>query len=122
MYRFSIDKILAEKVFTLNLMLSLCIDEVCNDIDVLNNMKIPIPSCNTNFTSITLPGDGTIKSFVEHLGGDIGDSAISAVLELLGLSVIINLFVGVWGCLWVVGGVGCVEGGCRCVGRFKLIL
>ena len=34
-----------------------------------------------------LPGDGTLVGFLEHLGSEIGDSAIELVLQKFGINV-----------------------------------
>ena len=86
-FRYSINKLDEEDVFSITLTLNLCIDEACEDISIFKDLKVPIPGCNTDFTSLVLPGDGSIEGFVQYLGGEVGDAAVTVVLERLGLSV-----------------------------------
>ena len=69
------------------LSIGLCIDDTCTTTPVLDHVWVPIPLCNTNATSFTLPGDGTVDGFIRELGGRIGNAAIDLVLEKFGLSV-----------------------------------
>ena len=87
MSRYSIDKTTALKVFKVDLSLNLCIDGICNDIPVLKAVHLPIPVCNINPVTYQLPGNGTLKGFLDHLNGDIGDSAIELVLQNFQISV-----------------------------------
>ncbi|XP_022102001.1 uncharacterized protein LOC110985344 [Acanthaster planci] len=87
---FTIDKLTARKVFSVTLNLMLCIDDTCTTTPVLDRVWVPIPLCNTNATSFTLPGDGTVEGFIRELGGRIGNSAIDLVLEKFGLSEYLN--------------------------------
>ena len=86
-HSYSIDKLTANKVFSVTLNVVLCIDDTCKTTPVLDNVWVPIPICNTNATSFTLPGDGTVAGFIRELGGSIGNSAIDLVLEKFGLDV-----------------------------------
>ncbi|XP_038050728.1 uncharacterized protein LOC119723897 [Patiria miniata] len=83
---YSIDKLTAQKVFSVTLNVMLCIDDTCTMTPVLDHVWVPIPLCNINATSFTLPGDGTVGGFIRDLGGRIGNSAIDLVLEKFGLS------------------------------------
>ena len=74
-------------MFQITLTIELCIDDNCESIPVLNDLNVPIPFCNTDFTNFQLPGDGTIAGFVQHLAGDIGDAGINLVIQKLGISV-----------------------------------
>ncbi|XP_038062441.1 uncharacterized protein LOC119732930 [Patiria miniata] len=86
MLSYSIEKLTAKKVFSVTLSLTLCIDDTCTMNLILDHVWVPIPLCNTNATSFTLPGDGTVEGFIRELGGRIGNSAIDLVLEKFGLS------------------------------------
>ncbi|XP_038050876.1 uncharacterized protein LOC119724026 [Patiria miniata] len=86
MLRYSVEKLSAQKVFSVTLNLMLCIDDTCTMTPVLDHVWVPIPLCNINATSFTLPGDGTVEGFIRELGGRIGNSAIDLVLEKFGLS------------------------------------
>ena len=86
-FSYSIDKLGDEKVFSLSLSMTICIDKTCDEEPLLQNFKVPIPLCNTNFTSFRLPGDGTIQGFVKELGGKVASSAVDVVINRLGLSV-----------------------------------
>ena len=85
--RYSINKLDEEDVFSITLTLNLCIDEACEDIPIFKDLKVPIPGCNTDFASFVLHGDGSLRGFVQYLGGQIGGAAVTLVLERLGLSV-----------------------------------
>ncbi|XP_022103294.1 uncharacterized protein LOC110986022 [Acanthaster planci] len=84
--KYSIDKLTAKEVFSVTLNIVLCIDDTCTSTAVLDHVWVPIPLCNTNVSSFTLPGDGTVEGFIQELGGRIGNSAIDLVLEKFGLS------------------------------------
>ena len=84
-FRYSIAKL--TDVFRLTLDMSLCLDDACHEIGVFNELDIPIPFCNTNFSSFQLPGDGTILGFAEYLGEKVGDAAVNMIIERLGLDV-----------------------------------
>ena len=58
---------------------------MCTDFSVLKGINLPNPPCN--LLTYDLPGDGTLAGFLEHLGGEIGDSAIELVLQKFGISV-----------------------------------
>ena len=83
-FRFSINKLDAEKEFALNLAFLLDVEGLSTDLNILNDTRIPIPVCNTEFT---LPGDGTIKGFIRAVGKNAAQSAVDVVLEQLGLKV-----------------------------------
>ena len=72
--------------------MNLCIDHTCKDVTVVNDLKIPVPSCKSNFTMNDLPGYGSITGLREHLGTHIGDSAIHVVKEHLGITVSASCF------------------------------
>ena len=87
-HRFSIDKLDDINTFSIDLDIDLCIDSSCEAVSVFDNLQVPIPVCNTDFSSLVLPGvDGSIQGFVQELGQSIGDTAINAVIEKLGLAV-----------------------------------
>ena len=71
----------------LNFATTLCIDNTCEELVILNDVKIPTPLCYSDLTNVVLPGDGSIHGFVHHLNGNIGSSAVNVVLEKLGLAV-----------------------------------
>ena len=79
---------MAQKVFQIDLSVTLCIDGTCRPIYLLQAAHVPIPVCNENAT-FSLPGDGTISGYLESLGGQVTDAAVDLVLEHLGLKVII---------------------------------
>ena len=54
---------------------------------VFENLLIPIPVCNIDFTTFSLPGDGTVQQFAQHLGENIGNAAVDIVIQKLGLEV-----------------------------------
>ena len=85
--RFSVDKLDLEKSFSVSLAIELCIDDACETVRVFEDFKVPIPFCNSNFTSFQLPGDGTIQGFVQELGENIGGAAVNVVVEKLGIAV-----------------------------------
>ncbi len=87
LHRFAIDKIDEDQVFSINLGVELCIDATCEFVTVFDGVQIPIPGCNIDYNALVLPGDGSVAGFVQELGNTIGDSAISVVLEKLGLAV-----------------------------------
>ncbi len=74
-------------MFSVTLDVELCIDNTCTTTSILDHVWVPIPICNTNAVTFTLPGDGTVAGFIRELGGRIGDSAIDLVLEKNGLNV-----------------------------------
>ncbi len=80
--RYSINKIREDNMFSMTLLLTLCIDGTCNDINVLQDVLVPEPYCN-----VVGIGDKTVQRFVNDLGGQIGDTAIDLVLYHLGLPV-----------------------------------
>ncbi|XP_071798137.1 uncharacterized protein [Asterias amurensis] len=82
---FSVDKLTETRVFSVTLDVELCIDNTCATTSILNHVWVPIPICNINAVTFTLPGDGTVAGFIGELGGRIGDSAIELVLEKYGL-------------------------------------
>ena len=73
----------------MTLVLTLCIDDACEDVSIFKDLKVPIPVCNSDFTSLQLPGDGTILGFINYLGEEVGDAAITVVMNRLGL--VINI-------------------------------
>ncbi|XP_072048757.1 uncharacterized protein [Amphiura filiformis] len=81
----SVDKLDQEKMFSVTLAINLCIDDVCEEVIVIDKLKVPIPLCNTDISSIQLPGDGSIAGFATELGSKIGNSAVDLVIEKLGL-------------------------------------
>ena len=85
--RYNIDKLDTENNFCITLKLQLCIDDTCNTISILDKVKVPVLSCNTDFRDFQLPGNGSVASFVEELEGKISSSAISAVLLKYGIEV-----------------------------------
>lgn len=52
----------------------------------MKDKRVPIPICNSNF-SVALPGDGSVRGFLEELGDTVGQSAIDLVLKKLNLQV-----------------------------------
>ena len=86
-FRYMIEKYEQEKVFRLTLASKLCIDDTCDVVTMFDGLRVPVPHCNTDFTNLLLPGDGTIKGFVQELGGNIGSLAIDFVVQKLNLSV-----------------------------------
>ena len=91
-FSYSIDKLTAQKVFSVTLNIGLCIDGTCTLTPVLDHVWVPVPLCNTSATSFTLPGDGTVAGFVQELGDHIGTSAIELILEKYGLDVSVLRF------------------------------
>ena len=87
-FRYSIDQM--SEAFSLTLTAILCLDNVCEEVSVFNDLKVPIPLCYTDYSNIELPGDGTIQGFAAELGGAIGDAAVSVVVGKLGLVVSIT--------------------------------
>lgn len=85
-YSFTVDKLTAEKVFVVDLSVTLCIDGTCTPINLLHGARVPIPICNANGT-FSLPGDGTIAGYLDTLTGGITDAAVDLVFESLGLKV-----------------------------------
>ena len=69
------------------LSIELCIDDGCETVKVFENLKVPIPLCSTNFTSLLLPGNGTIQGFAAVLANNVGEAAVDVVVEKLGLTV-----------------------------------
>ena len=53
--RYAVDKNNATDEFEIQLVLTYCIDEQCNDIDLHHD--IPIPVCNPHFSNYTLSGE-----------------------------------------------------------------
>ena len=88
---YSVDKLTEMMVFSVTLDVELCIDNACVTTSILDHVWVPIPICNINAVTFTLPGDGTVAGFIKDLGGRIGDSAIDLVLEKYGLNVRILL-------------------------------
>ena len=86
-FRYNIYKNTQKQVFDINLGLHLCIDDACEYVHVLKYIEMPIPVCNTNFTSLQLLGDGSVLGFVRELGENIGDAAVDIVLQKLGIDV-----------------------------------
>ncbi len=58
------------------------IEDQRTDFILLSDGTIPIPSCDHN-TFFSLPGDGTVASFVLAVGDTIGQSAVEAVMKHL---------------------------------------
>ncbi|XP_033637389.1 uncharacterized protein LOC117298318 isoform X2 [Asterias rubens] len=83
---YSVDKLTEKKVFSVTLDVELCIDNACVTTSILDHVWVPIPICNINAVTFTLPGDGTVAGFIKDLGGRIGDSAVDLVLEKYGLN------------------------------------
>ncbi|XP_033637723.1 uncharacterized protein LOC117298529 [Asterias rubens] len=83
---YSVDKLTEMMVFSVTLDVELCIDNACVTTSILDHVWVPIPICNINPVTFTLPGDGTVAGFITELGGRIGDSAIDLVLEKYGLN------------------------------------
>ncbi|XP_019616817.1 PREDICTED: uncharacterized protein LOC109464305 [Branchiostoma belcheri] len=93
---YSIDKDDLEKMFVVNVVVSLCLDGDCSEtLPLLKQSKIPQIGCITNFT---LPG-GSIHGFMEYLlnntienaGRELTEAGISAVLKHLGLNDVLSL-------------------------------
>ena len=84
--RFSIDKLDASKEYEIDLAFSLQVDDETTDFPLMEAKRIPIPICNNNF-SLALPGDGSVRGFLEELGDTAGQSAIDLVLRKLNLYV-----------------------------------
>ena len=78
---------ISDEIIGLDLTATLCIDNDCEDYKVFKDLEVPIPVCFSNMTQITLPGDGSIESFIDHLDGAIGSTAVAVVLEKLGFAV-----------------------------------
>ncbi len=83
--RYSIDKI--DNVYRMRLDIVLCIDGTCEVVPVFHGVNIPIPTCNIDMDNFVLPGNGTVAGFIDHLGGEIGDSATDIMLQKIGLQV-----------------------------------
>ncbi|XP_072033124.1 uncharacterized protein [Amphiura filiformis] len=86
--RYAIDKL--HNLFSLHLSIILCIDDVCERFIVFKDLRIPSPWCDTDYTSISRPGGGTIDGFVQYLGEQIGDTAVYVVMEKLGLKIYVS--------------------------------
>ncbi|KAI8485717.1 hypothetical protein Bbelb_365510, partial [Branchiostoma belcheri] len=93
---YSIDKDDQEKMFVVNVVVSLCLDGDCSEtFPLLKQSNIPQIGCITNFT---LPG-GSIHGFVEYLlnntienaGRELTEAGISAVLKHLGLDDVLSV-------------------------------
>ena len=72
------------KEFTVNLSSRFIIEDQATDFIVLSDARFPIPSCNTDI-GYSLPGDGTVSGFVTAVGETVGEAAIEAVLNHLGI-------------------------------------
>ncbi|KAK6174798.1 hypothetical protein SNE40_013376 [Patella caerulea] len=83
--RFTIDKNSDEKVFIVDfgLKIKLTDDETSIDSQMIEDMRIPIPICNENFT---LPGGGSIKEFAKAMGGKLSQAAVDVIFQKLGLN------------------------------------
>ena len=82
----SIDKLVQEESFQINLDITFCLDGYCTITPVLSDALIPIPFCNLN-ASFELPGDGSFAALARDLGGNVGELAIQAGLRKLGIQV-----------------------------------
>ncbi len=89
-FSYSIDKLTILRVYKIDLMLNLCVDDSCVEIPVLKGIHLPIPACEGGPESYRLPGNDTVAGFLEILQGEIGDSAIELVLQKLNIYVRIS--------------------------------
>ncbi len=87
--RYSLDR--SEDTLSITLDLILCIDSICNTIPVFSEVGLPKPVCNVDYSTFTLPGDGSVAGFVEYLDGNVGEFATEIVLKKYGLEVNLNV-------------------------------
>ena len=85
-YRYRIDKLDQERSFVIDLSVLVCIDGTCIPVQILSQLSIPMPSCNTNGT-LALPG-GSIEGYLNQVPvGGITDVTVDLILNSLGIKV-----------------------------------
>ncbi|CAC5401161.1 unnamed protein product [Mytilus coruscus] len=79
-----IDKNDEKKVFEVDFGMKLCIEGSCilDDMMFIQDLEIPIPICNENFT---WPGGDSISDMVEAIGGSLTKGAFNIILRKLGI-------------------------------------
>ncbi|VDI43603.1 Hypothetical predicted protein [Mytilus galloprovincialis] len=79
-----IDKNDEKKVFVVDFGMKLCIEGSCilDDMMFIQDLEIPIPICNENFT---WPGGDSISDMVEAIGGSLTAGAFNIILRKLGI-------------------------------------
>ena len=85
--RFTISKHDLFPLFRITLDIELCIDGQCEATLVFENLHVPIPLCNTDYSNFVLPGDGTVAGFVQEFAGNIGEAGVNLVIQKLGIAV-----------------------------------
>ena len=73
----------------MTLSLELCIDDTCSDIDIFQGLQVPIPICSS--TTLADIGYDTVSDLVNALDENVGDTAVTLVLQHLGLPVRNNI-------------------------------
>ncbi|XP_038050869.1 uncharacterized protein LOC119724020 [Patiria miniata] len=89
--KYSINKLDAEKVFEVDFGASICqgADDCIFDVDIIQDYRVPIPFCNSNF-SFALPGGNNLRDFLDQVGRNAGQEVVNVFLEFIGLRDKIN--------------------------------
>ncbi len=88
-FRFSVSKLDADKVFEVDLSFQLKLDGDITNFNIATDTRVPIPICDPN-AAFTLPGDWSITAFVRAVGKNVGQSAVEAVWRNLGIDQVVS--------------------------------
>lgn len=80
----AIKKLQTTQEFVVDLSIQLRIEDKRTNFTILSDAIIPFQQCDEN-KHYLLPGDGTVSGFVSAVGESVGESAIDAVLNHLGI-------------------------------------
>ncbi len=84
--------------YSIKLIASYDIDNNRRFVNVLNPaIRLPAPTCSRR-RKRSLPGDGTILGFIDHVGGIVGSRAVQLVLLKLNVDVSISIYTFAFWC------------------------
>ena len=84
--RYSAKQLIDTQQYIINVTVSVCLDDICTNVPVINNVHVPILACNTA-GSVVLPGDGTMDGYKQKLADTAGEEGIMKLLQHFDLQV-----------------------------------
>ena len=82
-FRMMAKKLDSTKEFAVDLSIQLNVEDRTTNFTILSDTRIPFKQCESDH--YVLPGDGSVSGFVSAVGATVGEAAVEAVLNHLGI-------------------------------------